>query len=245
MRLACSTASFPQDRLETRIAKIGWAGYQGVELELPADEAPPSPEPVRRSLLANELELAAVRAGTVPADPADLEALTRAGLAARLARDLDGALVVLDAPDAGDVSGLARALGRLDLALGGLAVDVALANRAGSLLADPAGFAELWTLALPPRVGIALDPAQAALAGWDASDLDLLPQLPRHLYLCDAAAGRLLPPGEGSVDFDALAREMRLRGHSGWLTLLLENAEPWRVEPVARELRDWAEVTFE
>jgi sugar phosphate isomerase/epimerase len=245
MRLACSTKGFPQDRPEIRIAKVAWAGYQAVELALAADEPPPPADLFRRSLLADELEVAAVRAGTLPAEPGDLEALTRAGLGARLARELDSALVVLDAPAGGDPAGLAQALERLDRALGGLGVDVALVNRAGSLLASPAGFAELWALALPPRVTIALDPAQAALAGWDPWDLDALPQLPRHVYLCDAGNGQVVPPGDGTVDFDALARELRLRGYSGWLTLLLENAEPWQVEPVARELHDWAASTFQ
>src|SRR5918912_183714 len=40
MRLACSTASFPSDRIEIALAKVAWAGFEHAELALHADPVP-------------------------------------------------------------------------------------------------------------------------------------------------------------------------------------------------------------
>lgn len=237
MRFACSTASFPEDRLEIAIAKTGWAGYQGVELSLPAEL--PGEEELRYPLRANELELAAIHAGELPlgGEPV-LEELGRFGRAATLTRALDGSSLVVTVPEEGTLDALVSSLRLLDRALRDIAVDLCLANRAGTLLATPDAFTELWRLRLPERVGIALDPGQALLAGWDAVQLDALPELPRHVYLTDAAGGRLVPPGEGTLDLDELGAALREVGYGGSVVLLLQNADPWAVEPLAKELRE-------
>lgn len=237
MRFACSTASFPEDRLEIAIAKVGWAGYQGVELpflaELPAEEE------LRYYLRANELELSAIHAGVLPlgGEPV-LEELGHFGRAATLTRALDGSTVVVTVPAEGSLDALVSSLRLLDRALRDVAVDLCLANRAGTLLADPDMLQELWQLRLPERIGIALDPAQALLAGWDPTQLDALPELPRHVYLTDAAGGRPVPPGEGALDLDRLGAELRQNGYGGSVVLLLQNADPWAVEPLAKEIRE-------
>lgn len=245
MRLSCSTHSFPQDRLEIALAKVNWAGFKGAELAL-RGEALPDEDEVRNRLRANDLELAAVDAGTLPAgvQPNDLETLGRIGRAAALTRSLDGALVLVRAPAEGDLSGVAAAVKLLHSALGDTAVDLCLANTAGSLLATPDDFYRLWAEGLPERVGMALDPAQAALAGWSAADLDVLPELPRHVYFNDARAGRVVPPEEGEVDLPALGEALRLRGYGGSVSLLLENADPWDVEPAAMRARQAAGECF-
>jgi sugar phosphate isomerase/epimerase len=237
VRFACSTASFPEDRLEIAIAKTGWAGYQGVELSLPAEL--PTEEELRYALRANELELAAIHAGELPAggEPV-LEALGHFGRAAALTRALDGSSLVVTVPAEGSLDALVSSLRLLDRALRDVAVDLCLANRAESLLSTPDAFAELWRLRLPERVGIALDPGQALLAGWDPVQLDALPELPRHVYLTDAAGGRLVPPGEGTLDLDELGTALRQVGYGGSVVLLLQHADPWAVEPLAKELRE-------
>lgn len=245
MRFACSTATFPQNRLQIAIAKIAWAGFQAVELSLPGEDLPHAVD-VRASVQANELELAAVHAGPLPAEAgeAGLETLARIGRAADFARGLDGALVVVEAPTEGTLEGLGRSLRMLDQALGALAVDVCLVNRAGTLLPGPDALQRLWDQSLPERVKIALDPGQAHLAGWDPSDLDRLPEIPRHVYLNDAREGRIVEPGVGEVDLERLGEGLRLSGFSGALSLVLENADPWAIEPLARESRAAAEAWF-
>lgn len=237
MRLACSTASFPEDRLEIAIAKTGWAGYQGVELPLPAEL--PTEDELRYYLRANELELAAVHAGELPlGGEAALAELARLGRAAALTRALDGSVLVVTAPAEGSLEALLSSLRLLDRALRDVAVDVCLANRTGTLLASPEAQAELWRLRLPERVGLALDPGQALLAGWDPLELDALPELPRHVYLTDAAGGRSVPAGEGVLDLERLGAELRQVGYGGSVALRLEHADPWAVEPLAKELRE-------
>ena len=235
MRLACSTASFPEDRLEIAIAKTGWAGYHGVELPFPAEL--PTEGELRYYLRANELELAAIHAGVLPlGGETALEELARLGRAAALTRALDGSVIVVTAPAEGSLEALLSSLRLLDRALRDVAVDVCLAHRTGTLLTTPEALAELWSLRLPERVGLALDPGQALLAGWDPLELDALPELPRHVYLTDAAGRRLVPPGEGTLDLERLGTELRTHGYGGSVVLRLENADPWAVEPLAKEL---------
>ncbi|HEU4753989.1 MAG TPA: sugar phosphate isomerase/epimerase [Armatimonadota bacterium] len=244
MRLACSLSAFAEDRFEIAMAKVAWAGFKAVELslarELPAGEA------LRARLRAEEIELAALEAGEAPlgVDDAALEALGGIGRAAALTRALDGGVVVLSAPAEGELPELARALAALHRALGELPVDLCLANRAGTLLSAREELQRLWDHGVPERVGLALDPAQAVLAGWDPLDLDALPELPRHVYLNDLRGGRVVPPGEGELNLSGFAKELRLRGYSGAVTLTLENADPWAVEPIARESRERAEDWF-
>jgi sugar phosphate isomerase/epimerase len=241
LRLSCSTLSFPQDRIEIALAKTSWAGFRGVELSLRAEPLPDAEE-LQRRIHANELELTAVDAGIIPAgsEAEDIESLGRIGRAAALARSLDGSLVVVRAPSAGDLPGLARALTLLHKALGETVVDLCLANTADSILATPDDLHRLLGEGLPERVGAALDPAQAALAGWNPADLDRLPELPRHVYFNDARGGRVVPPEEGDLDLPALGAALRLHGYGGSVSLLLENADPWDVEPAAMRARQAA-----
>lgn len=239
MRLACSTASFPQDRLQIAVAKVGWAGYPGIEIAL-TDESLPDVDELRERLRANELVLAAVHGGTLPAvtGPAAVEELGRIGRAAAFAHALDGSRLVLDAPQTGSLPELAGAVRMLDAALGELNVRLCLANRSGTLLSRPAELAEFWNYALPARVALALDPGEAAVAGWDGTDLASLPAAPHHVYLTDTARGRVVPVGEGTLDLESLAGALRASGYQESLVVRLENADPWAVEPIAKEIRE-------
>lgn len=244
MRLSCSTACFPADRLEIAVAKIGWAGYRHVELALDAATLPPE-EALRARLRADELELAAVNAGVIPAAEGDhVESLAAIGRAAALARSLDGSLLICRAPASGSLRQMAASLELLDLALGGLAVDVCLVNRRETLLDRPEALEELWAHDLSDRYAVALDPAEAHLAGWNPLALDLLPALPRHVYLNDATSVRVVPPGDGDVDLEGLGHALRLRGYSGAISLVLENADPWDVEPRVKEAYQLAAAWF-
>jgi sugar phosphate isomerase/epimerase len=244
VRLACSISAFPGDRLEIALAKVAWAGFRAVELPLGADL--PDEDALRERLRAEDLELAAVYAGTAPLGTGDasLAELARIGRGAAFTRALDGGIVVVTAPSEGDLPELARSLAALDRALGEVAVDLCLVNRRGTLLGRREDLQRLWDHGLPERVGLALDPGHASLSGWDPLDLDGLPELPRHVYLNDARDERIVPPAEGNLDLPGLGEALRLRGYGGSVSLLLENADPWAVEPIAREAREAAEAWF-
>lgn len=240
MRIACSTASFPQDRAEIAIAKAAWAGYDGVELS--ADSDLPAADELRERLRLNSIELAGVHGGVLPlgADDLALEALARVGRAGAFARALDSGSLVIRAPREGTMEQLAATLQLLDNALKNVAVDTCLANAAGTLLSTPEQFATLWSQGLPERVGVALDPGQALIAGWDPCNLELLPELPRHVYLTDATGDRAVPVGAGRLDLDRLGEELRRVGYGGPVVILLQNADPWAVEPLVKETRELA-----
>ena len=74
--------------------------------------------------------------------------------------------------------------------------------------------------------------------------LELLPEVPACVYLNDARGDRVVPPGEGEVDWPGLAAALRERGFAGPAILALEGAEPWAVEPAAKEGRALAEEWF-
>lgn len=224
---------------------MAWAGFNEVELVLEQEPFPPEGE-LQERLRAEDLKPAALRLGTLPVGEGEkaLHELGRIGRAAALARSLDAALVVLEAPAEGDLPGLAKALELLDRALKAVEVDLCVVNRRGTLLADPEALRDLWRGPVPERLCLALDPGQALLSGWSPLDLDLLPALPRHVYLNDASRERIVPPGEGRLDLKQLGDTLQGRGFRGSLCLLLQNADPWAVEPLARELSEAAAVWF-
>ena len=228
------------------MAKVGWAGYAGVELSLPGPLPLPEEELAQR-LRANSLEVIAIHAGVIPAGGRGAEEeLSRIGRTCLLARALDAATVIVEAPAEGEVAALAHTLGLLRGALGETAVDLCLANKTGTLLSRPASFTELRAAGLEAPIGLALDPGQALLAGWDLADLAGISGRIRHVYLTDAdpALGRSVPAGDGNADFEKLAAHLEEAGYVGAISLLLQNADPWDVEPRAQELRDQAAEWF-
>jgi len=240
--LACSTASFPADEPLRALLKIAWAGYSAAEFAL-AGGALPDEGALTARLREEGLELAALEAGMLPAGDTEelFQGLACVGRACALARSADCSRVIVAAPQSGTLEELQTALERLDLALGGLAVELCLVNRSESLLAEPAAFRELWGRGLPPRLRPALDPAQAVRSGWDPVELDLLPVLPTHLYLTDLREGREASAGEGTVGLPRLLAELRDRNFRGTVALRLQGAGLWEVEPRVQELREWFE----
>src|SRR5581483_3551426 len=146
IRLACSSAAFPQETPARALARVGWAGFEAVELEVPNTGVEVfNAEDLRARLRANDLDLAALRVGPLGAagPEAALEAAGRIGRAALLARELDGSRVVAEAPSEGTVEHLAAGLVTLFQALRDLPLRIAVVNRAGSLLASPEELADL------------------------------------------------------------------------------------------------------
>jgi sugar phosphate isomerase/epimerase len=236
VRLALSTAAFALDRLETALAKVAWADFPAAEVAVDPF-ALPDEAVLRARLQAEELELAALATGRLPGEaflagnlPATLPALART---ARMARALDAPVVVLGPVGPISPADLATALRVLEAGLAGLSVDLCLVHAPHSALATPQDFAALWARGVPARCAPALDAARAALAGWDAATASL-PVPPRHVYVNDLRAGEVVPAGEGTLDLEPLAERLRGEGYRGALTVLLDGAEAWAVEPAAR-----------
>lgn len=247
MLIACSTSPFHQESLESAIRRIAWAGFEAVELDLRSEAVPDGVE-LQSRLRIEQLQAAAIHAGRAPlgSGEAALEEWGRIGRVAALARELDCGHIVLAAPESGDLTAFRDGLALLDKALGQLPVDVCLVNEAGTLVSTAGDFARLWALGVPVRAQAALDPAQAELAGWDPLDLSGLPSFPTHVYWNDLRAQRVVPAGEGELPLFALAEKLMATNPAPRsVTVSLENADPWQVEPLARESYRQTVVQFE
>jgi sugar phosphate isomerase/epimerase len=245
--IACSTTSFPQESLESALRRIAWAGFSAIELDV-SGSGLPDPSELRLRLHAEGLETAAVYAGSAPSGGSEsaFDDWAQVGRAASLARDLDCPQVIIAGPDSGSLADLRQGVSLLDKALGALPVEVCLVNRWGTLLASPEQMSELCNFGLPARIRWALDPAQAELAGWDPLDHARLPSPPAHLYWNDLRSGNVVPPGEGELPLFALADSlMGATPPPRSLTVSLQNADPWQVEPLAREIYRQTLVQFE
>lgn len=249
--IACSTGGFPQDTLSAALRRIGWAGYAAAEVVLAgASEELPEADVLRARLNAEELEPAALFIGAAPGVSDDLDGWARLGRAAALAAELStperGGLVVAHAPPLGEGTreGLVAGLKLLDRALADTPMTLALVNRAGTLLATPEDFAALWQAGASERLAIALDPAQAELAGWDPVRREGLPVPVRHVYWNDIRQRRPAPAGTGDLPLRVLAETLTGDAAPRSLTVLLDGADPWAVEPVAHELLDSVTALF-
>jgi sugar phosphate isomerase/epimerase len=248
--ISCSTRCFPRESIDRALVRIAWAGFRAAEVACGADDVP-QPDLLGQRLAAEGLELVAVDAGAVNGLTAE-EALASAahvGRCAVLAHELGAPRAVLSAPrpDAGSLEHLAYGLAKLLDALEEVPVDLALRHERGTLVETPDAFLELFELVGSPRLTFALDPAEAALAGWaPEAALDALTGDVRvaHVYFTDAAGGRRVVPGTGDLDWHALAARLAAHSYRGAVSLLLEVEDPLYAESDAKEACAYAEEVF-
>lgn len=83
---------------------------------------------------------------------------------------------------------------------------------------------DLMELVDHPSVGVALDPSHATFAGEDVAALALqLSDYVKHVHLRDGIGQNIMVvPGDGTVDFTALARALQTIGYSRTATIELE-----------------------
>jgi sugar phosphate isomerase/epimerase len=97
------------------------------------------------------------------------------------------------------------------------------------------GAADLMALIDHPAVGVALDPSHANYAGEDVAQIArMLGNLVKHVHLRDAIAQNfLVVPGDGTVDFTALACALGEIGYrrAAIIELKYENARADVVRP--------------
>jgi sugar phosphate isomerase/epimerase len=250
--ISCSTRCFPREDIDRALVRIAWAGFRAAEVAFdPGDEL--SADALGRRLEAEALELVAIDAGTVVAPSADaaLEAMAHVGRCAVLAQELGAPRVVLTppGPDAGSLDHLALGLSKLLDALEDLPVDLALRHARGSFVETPAAFLELAGRIGSPRLGLALDPAEAVLTGWrpeaalDDLAVDARPGV-AHVYFTDVAGERRVAPGAGDVYWDHLAARLATCEYHGAVSLLLDGEDPLHAETDAKEACAYAEEVF-
>jgi len=241
MRLACSTRSFPLDNLKLSLARIQWAGCDAAEVTLDDRADAEEGDAVKAALERNEMELSAVDGGALEFASREqaLEAAARLGKCVLLAQQADGRRVVFRVPD-GTREWVAYGLRQLATVMPGYDVALCPVNGPGPLTA-PEDFEELGKrlegYAAADRLGLALDPAAALAEGWDAPEFVHAAETSlRYVYLSDRRGGQPALPGAGEIDWPELIAALRADGYDGFLSLLLQGADPLTAESDAKEV---------
>lgn len=261
--VACSTRCFPLERPTLALARVAWAGFRAAELAwLSGDD--PAAEEVQARLAAEGLTLVAVDAGPVaaPSREAALESVAHVGRCVVAARQLGASHVIVTAPPIAEATleNLAWGIARLLSALADLPVRLCVRHARGTLVETWGALATLRRRvddeaagAGPPpssRIALALDPAEAALSGWDAlaytrAALDTTDEAPLgHVYLTDFLDGRRVPLGTGAIDWLELGDALLSGGYAGAVSVLLDGGDPLFAESEAKEACAFARALF-
>jgi sugar phosphate isomerase/epimerase len=106
----------------------------------------------------------------------------------------------------------------------GLGLDLTLELHKAMLMANSQEALDLMEMIDHPCVGVALDPSHSTYAGEKAAEVALrLGSHVKHVHLRDGAGKNILVvPGDGSVDFTALAAALEKRGYNRVASIELE-----------------------
>jgi sugar phosphate isomerase/epimerase len=266
MTLGCSTLGFRHDSLDTALAEIAAQGFDVVDIAMypgycphfnPVTASAAEKEALREDLAARGLVVAALNGGDgLLGDAASRErqiAFVQAGL--DLARQLGAYSVttqsgVEPAPDqwrdmAKVVAPDLRALGDYAQALG---LDLTIELHKSMLMATGQQALDLMSLVDHPNVGVAIDPSHATYAGEDVAEIARsLGGLVKHVHLRDGSGKNILVvPGDGTVDFVALARALRAIGYQrpAVIELEYEQATAAQVRPDLARAKTFLEAAF-
>jgi protein FrlC len=129
-----------------------------------------------------------------------------------------------------------------------LGLELTLELHKSMLMATGQQALDLMTLIDHPHVGVALDPSHATYAGENVAEIALkLGGLVKHVHLRDAIGKNILVvPGDGTVDFTALARALREIGYqrAAVIELEYEHASAPEVRPDLARAKTYLEDAF-
>lgn len=266
IRLGASTLGFRHDPLTVALTEIAGQGFQVADLAMypgycphfnPVTATEADKAALREQLAALGLTVATINGGNGlfgdPASRADQMAFIRATL--RLARDLGAYSVTTQSgvePAPGQwreaAARVAPDLRQLGDEAQDLGLDLTIELHKSMLMATGQQAADLMTLVDHPRVGVALDPSHATHAGEDVAAIArLLGEQVKHVHLRDAIGQNILVvPGDGTVDFPALARALRDIGYQrpAVIELEYEHATADQVRPDLARARTFLEAAF-
>jgi len=178
-------------------------------------------------------------------DPARHEGMLKWAVASlELARELGAYAITVPSgvePGPGQWLELARALAP-DLRMlceraDRLGLDLTVELHKTMLMANCQEALDLMGLVDHPRAGVTLDPSHTTYAGENAADVALrLGSLVKHVHLRDGAGKNIdVVPGDGTVDFSALAAALKKNGYSRVAVIELEY-ESMRAEGVRPDM---------
>lgn len=242
MELGCSTLGFRFDPLEVALNEIKDQGFQCVDLAMYPGYCPhfnplTATESDRERLLGALAELGLTVATLNASDgllgvPAERQsAVEYAQASLRLAQEVGAYGVTMQSgvePPPGEwldvakvVASDVRELGEYAESLG---LELTLELHKSMLMATGQEAVDLMALIDHPHIGVTLDPSHATHAGEQAADVALkLGSVVKHVHLRDAIGKDIMVvPGDGAVDFAALAQALASIGYRRAAVIELE-----------------------
>lgn len=251
--LGCSTLGFRRDPLDVALSEIAAQGFHLVDIAMYPSYCPHFDPKTATAAETSELEMLLDERGLTVAtinatdgllgNPAQREqALAYARACLDLAHRLGAYGVTMQSgvePAAGQWFEVARAvapdLRGLGDAASDLGLELTLELHKSMLMATGQEAADLMELVDRPAVGVALDPSHATYAGEDVAQIArTLGDLVKHVHLRDAIGQDILVvPGDGTVDFTALASALGEIGYgrAAIIELEYEDATAAEVRP--------------
>lgn len=242
--LGCSTLGFRFDPLDVALAEIAGQGFRLVDLAMypsycphfnPLTATEAEQAALQERLAGHGLAVAALNAteGLLGIPEQRERALAYARASLRLAQRLGAYGVTMQSgvePPPGRWPAVARAVAPDLRALGDEAADrgleLTVELHKTMLVATGQQALDLMALVDHPAVGVALDPSHATYAGEDTARLArLLGPLVKHVHLRDGRGQDIMVvPGDGTVDFGAVADALAATGYRRAAVIELEYA---------------------
>lgn len=233
IKLGASTLGFRHDPLDVALNEISAQGFRKVDVVMipsycphfdPMRATPAEKSELQARLEELGLRTAALNVGEgllgIPGWRDAAMAFSRASL--EYARQLGAYAITMQSgvePKPGEWLEVAKSVAKDVRALGdfaaGLGLDVTLELHKSMLMANGQEALDLMELIDHPNVGVALDPSHITYAGEKSDEVALkLGEHVRHVHLRDGVGKNILVvPGDGTVDFAALARALEVIGY--------------------------------
>jgi sugar phosphate isomerase/epimerase len=258
--LGCSTLGFRHDPLEVALSEIAEQGFHLVDIAMYPSYCPHFNPQTATAAETGALEMLLDQHGlnvaTINATDGLLgnpeqreQTLAYARACLDLAQRLGAYGVTMQSgvePPPGQWIEMARAvvpdLRSLGDAASDLGLELTLELHKSMLMATGQEAADLMALVDHPAVGVALDPSHATYAGEDVTQIArALGGLVKHVHLRDAIGQNILVvPGDGTVDFTALACALDeiAYGRAAAIELEYEEATAAEVRPDLRRAKE-------
>jgi sugar phosphate isomerase/epimerase len=264
--LGCSTLGFRCDPLDVALREIAAQDFHLVDLAMYPGYCPHfnplTATPAAEAALAEELQEHGLSVATLNAADGLLgnaaqreQALAYARASLRLARRLGAYGVTMQSgvePAPGQWLDVARAIAPDLRSLGddaaALGLELTLELHKALLMATRQQAIDLMALVDHSAVGVAIDPSHATYAGEDVAEIARsLGPLVKHVHLRDGRGKDILVvPGDGTVDFSALAAALQEIGYgrAAVIELEYERAMALEVRPDLARAKTFLEGVF-
>lgn len=255
IELGASTLGFRHDTLDVALQEIKNAGFRSIDIAMypsycphfnPFTASESEQEKLRATINNLGLKVATLNAGDgILGSPDHREiAISFAKATMHLAKQLGAYAITMQSgiePKSEQwfevAKGVAKDVRELGNYTADLGLDLTLELHKDLLMANTQQSLDLMELVNHPNVGVALDPSHITYAGEKADDVALkLAKHVKHVHLRDGIGKNIMVvPGDGTVDFSALARALEKIGYNRVATIELEY-ETARAEAVRPDL---------